>query len=46
MKPSIPKFLSASVTVVAVVLGACAGRENDAVEVAEPELLDSHYGDG
>ena len=41
----IPKLLSAS-AVVALVLGSCAGGENDPVTFAEPELLDSHYGDG
>lgn len=36
-------FVSA---VAGLVLGACAGGESDSVEVAEPELLDSHSGDG
>ncbi len=42
MVQMIPKLLSAFAV---VVLGSCAGGENDA-GVAEPELLDSHYGDG
>jgi hypothetical protein len=36
-------FISAAL---AVVISSCAGGENDTVEVAEPELLASHYGDG
>ena len=43
----IPKLLLASAAV-AVILGSCAGGENDSVKVAvaEPELLASPYGDG
>lgn len=42
-----PNFFLVSAAV-AVILGSCAGSENDVVEVAvvEPELLASHYEDG